>query len=61
MKRQAAPVALLGLLWANPALSQTVCDVLPDLSSAEIAQIMGLTGTYLGICWLGRIMLRMMT
>lgn len=39
----------------------TACELLPSLTPQEIAQVMSLTGTYLGICWLGRIMLRMMT
>jgi hypothetical protein len=37
------------------------CELLPSLTGPELAYIAGLTGTYLGICWLGRIMLRMMT
>lgn len=60
MTRTAA-MGLLGLLWASPALAQTCSDLLPDLTPGGVAQITGLTGTYLGVCWLGRIMIRMMT
>lgn len=39
----------------------TACELLPNLTASEVAYVASLTGTYLGICWLGRIMLRMMT
>lgn len=39
----------------------TVCEVLPNLTPAEVSQIATLTGLYLATCWVGRIMIRMMT
>ncbi len=62
MMARTASTALLAALWASPALSQSVTACgFPDLTAQEVAYITGLTGSYLGICWLGRIMLRMMT
>ena len=57
-----ALLAVLAALCASPALSQTVTSCgFPDLTAAEVAHVTGLTGSFLGVCWLGRIMLRMMT
>ena len=57
-----ALLAVLAALCASPALSQevTACGF-PDLTAQEVVAATALAGTYLGVCWLGRIMLRMMT
>lgn len=49
-------------LTASAAVAQTVTECgFPDLTVEEVATVTSLTGSYLGVCWLGRILLRMMT
>lgn len=57
-----ALLAVLAALCASPALAQevTACGF-PDLTAQEVVAATGLAGAYLGVCWVGRIMLRMMT
>lgn len=62
MRHKTALGGLLALLWASPAFAQqvTACGF-PDLTAQEVVAATGLAGAYLGVCWVGRIMLRMMT
>lgn len=57
-----ALLAVLAALCASPALAQEVTSCgFPDLTAQEVVAATGLAGAYLGVCWVGRIMLRMMT
>jgi len=59
-----ALVAVLSpeLIGFGAATAQAVTECgFPDLTAAEVATVTGLTGSYLGVCWLGRIIIRMMT
>lgn len=49
-------------LTGSGAAAQAVTECgFPDLTAGEVVTATGLAGAYLGVCWLGRILLRMMT